>query len=103
MFYLQIMFETFKVPAFYVQIKAVLSLYSSGRATGIVFDSGDGVSHVVPIYEGIFSFFNFLFKKMFCMVSQIIIYRVGLCYLATHVVHTCLFFNPDNAWTDFDV
>ncbi|KAK3102023.1 hypothetical protein FSP39_008200 [Pinctada imbricata] len=48
----QIMFETFNVPGFYVSIQAVLSLYASGRTTGIVFDSGDGVSHVVPIYEG---------------------------------------------------
>jgi len=49
---LEIMFETFNVPSWYLQIQAVLSLYSSGRTTGIVFDSGDGVSHVVPIYEG---------------------------------------------------
>ncbi|EQB61566.1 actin [Vairimorpha apis BRL 01] len=48
----QIMFETFNAPHFYISIQAVLSLYASGRTTGIVFDSGDGVSHVVPIYEG---------------------------------------------------
>merc|ERR1719410_3179452 len=48
----EIMFETFNVPSMYVAIQAVLSLYSSGRTTGIVLDAGDGVSHTVPINEG---------------------------------------------------
>lgn len=46
------MFETFEVPAYYLAIQAVLSLYSSGRTTGLVLDAGDGVTHTVPIYEG---------------------------------------------------
>jgi len=48
----QIMFETFNVPAMFVAIPAVLSLYGSGRTTGLVFDSGHGVTHVVPVYDG---------------------------------------------------
>jgi actin len=48
----QIMFETFNVQGFYVAIQAVLSLYSAGKFTGVVFDSGDGVTHLVPIFDG---------------------------------------------------
>ena len=48
----QIMFETFNTPAMYVSLQTVLSLYASGRTTGIVVDSGEGVSHTVPVVEG---------------------------------------------------
>ena len=46
------MFETFNVPAMYVAIQAVLSLYVSRRKTGFVLDFGDCVSHTMPIFEG---------------------------------------------------
>ena len=48
----QIMFETFNVPCLYVSSQAVLALLASGRTTGVVLDSGEGVSHTVPIFEG---------------------------------------------------
>lgn len=46
------MFETFRVPALHVAVQAILTLYASGRTTGLVLDSGDGVSHTAPVYEG---------------------------------------------------
>ncbi|KAK4881199.1 hypothetical protein RN001_004518 [Aquatica leii] len=48
----EIMFETFNTPAMYIAIQGLLSLFDSGRITGIVLNSGDGVSQIVPIYEG---------------------------------------------------
>jgi actin len=49
---MEIMFERFIVPASYVALQGVLSLYASGRTTGIVLDIGDGVTHTIPVYEG---------------------------------------------------
>lgn len=48
----EILFETFNVPALFMSMQAVLSLYASGRTTGVVLDSGDGITQAVPIYEG---------------------------------------------------
>ena len=48
----QIMFEEFNVPGLYIAIQAVLSLYSAGKFTGIAVDSGDGVTHFVPVFDG---------------------------------------------------
>lgn len=48
----EILFEEFDVPALYFERQAVLSLYASGRTTGVVLDIGGGVSHAIPVYEG---------------------------------------------------
>ena len=48
----QVMFETFTVPKFHVGNQAVLSLYASGRTTGLVIDSGHDISYAVPVSEG---------------------------------------------------
>lgn len=47
----EVFFETFNAPALFISPQAVLSLYASGRTTGVVLDCGDGVTHVVPVYE----------------------------------------------------
>ena len=48
----EIFFETFRSPALFVAPPAVLSLYASGRTTGVVLDVGEGVTHCIPVYEG---------------------------------------------------
>lgn len=48
----QIMFEIFNIPGMYISVQAILSLYSTGKTTGIIIDSGHGSTHHVPIFEG---------------------------------------------------
>lgn len=48
---IQIMFETFNVPAFYMDTTSVFSFYASGRTTGVVLELGHGVTSVTAINE----------------------------------------------------
>eukprot|EP00439_Symbiodinium_sp_Y106_P027879 s3131_g3.t1 len=47
-----VMFETFGVPSLNISIQGVLALLGQGRTTGLVLDSGEGVTHCVPIFDG---------------------------------------------------
>ena len=49
---IELMFESFNIPSLYIAIQPVLSLYGSGRTSGLVYDSGYSTSYTVPIYEG---------------------------------------------------
>ena len=48
----KILFETFNAPAIFLANSTILSLYASGRTTGIVLYFHDNVIDTVPIYEG---------------------------------------------------
>lgn len=58
----QVMFEKYNFGGVYVAIQAVLALYAQGLSSGVVVDSGDGVTHIVPVYESVV--LNHLTKRL---------------------------------------
>lgn len=56
----EVMFETFNVPGLYIAVQALLSICSSWlgkkqtshELTGTVIDSGDGITSIIPVFDG---------------------------------------------------
>ena len=46
------LFETFGVQNCYIANSAAMSLFSSGRTTGLVVKSGECVTQAIPVFEG---------------------------------------------------
>ncbi len=71
----EIMFESFNIPGLYIAVQAVLSLAASWTKrqvgertlTGVVIDSGDGVTHVIPVVSAHY----LLMRDLFAMLSLI--------------------------------
>jgi actin-related protein len=74
------MFETFNVPGLYIAVQAVLALSASWKSrpvherilTGLVVDSGDGVTHIIPVVSTLF--FQLYFEIAEFIIKLLIFY-----------------------------
>lgn len=48
----EVVFEHFGFSKMQINVQALFALFAEGRLTATLLDSGDGVTHVVPIYSG---------------------------------------------------
>ena len=73
----QVMFEQYGFHAVFIAIQAVLTLYAQGLHTGVVIDSGDGVTHICPVFEGFA--LNHLTKRLDVAGRDITKYLIKVC------------------------
>jgi actin-related protein 2 len=75
----EMMFEKYGFYGAYVAVQAVLVLYAQGLLDGVVLDSGDGVTHIIPVCEG-FTMVN-LIRRLDVAGSHITRYLIKLLLL----------------------
>ncbi|KAI0390552.1 actin family [Xylariaceae sp. FL0594] len=73
---LEVMFEKYNFEGVHVGIQAVLALYAQGLSTGVVVDSGDGVTHIVPVFES--TVLNHLVKRLDVAGRSVTTYLIAL-------------------------
>lgn len=49
---MEIMFEKFQVNRIQYGMQALMSLFAEGLDTAMLLDSGDGVTHCIPVFDG---------------------------------------------------
>jgi actin-related protein 2 len=80
------MFEKYNFKGVYVAIQAILTLYAQGLMTGVVVDSGDGVTHIVPVCEGYPLPYNF--KRLDVAGREVTRYLMKLLLLRGYVFNS---------------
>ncbi len=81
-----IIFEKFGFSTMQIQVQAILSMYSEGRMTSCILDSGDGVSNIIPIVDGYV--INNRIKKSELAGKEVTKYLTKLLFLRGYAFNT---------------
>lgn len=98
--YLELMFEQFRVPAFYMAKDAVLDAFAFGRAAALVAEVGAGASRVVPVFDGFALERPAQYSTVGCdQLSKYLGHLVATNHPDVHVRPRCAFSRAVNAST----